>query len=203
MGTASFSAGSRFGPGRQGKRGFLITRGYSLFEVTRQYQLDKGLVNWSDDSYEIDENYNTDWFYGSIRIWRSDIEANFSIEIVKMRRDALRDQSTDTPTNSQLRLQPLQDAGVKAPDREVGLWASASEGRRRGRPPDSRKEVHEWLDDELAKHGLAGVDKSDTVLAHMYCTEVLRIRDEDLLRKGVDAQRKHVRTWKQRRDRQG
>jgi len=62
--------------------------------------------------------------------------------------------------------------------------------------------VHEWLDEQLRDDG-ATSDRPDTVLAHMYCSDELQIKDKNDLEKCVGANRKHVATWKRGRDLKG
>jgi len=166
-----------------------------------KYQIDKGVINWSNDAFEIDENYDTDWEYGRIRLHRGDVNVIFGVQAVGSP-DTLPDQATIPRNDSQRKAEPLCDKELKATEHEVVLSGSASQ-RRRGRPPDARRAMHEWLDGQLAKYEPRLLSKPDTELAHMYCDEELHMRDAERLRKGVDAQRKHVRTWRQGRDQQG
>jgi hypothetical protein len=155
-----------------------------------KYQLDKCVVNWVDDSFEIDENYISDWFYHRIKILRTDILSILSQETSF-------DQSITTPSDSQQRPQPLQDAGASVSD--ANSTPPALEGRRRGRPPDLRNNALDWLD----KHGPALLHKANAEIAHIYCREELHFHDENRLQKAVDIYRKHVRTWRLRHNQQG
>ena len=165
-----------------------------------EYQIDQGIINWSDDSFKIDENYDSDWFISCIRILRSELELSLSVGDLLERADAEK-ELPNTRTDNHHGLRPIEASGESAAGGEISP-ISALEGRRRGRPADIRNKVHEWLDEQLRDDG-ATSDRSDTVLAHMYCSDELQIKDKNDLEKCVGANRKHVATWKRGRDLKG
>ena len=151
--------------------------------VFAKYQIDEIVIDWAHDSFEIDESYDRDWSYGGIRVNRADV-------LSVLGQTTPPDQSITAPSDSQQRPGPLRDG--RASTTEVSAPMPALEGRRRGRPPDLRNKVHEWL----GMQGSALRGKADTEIADIYCKEELRIYDEDRLRKAVDTHRKHVKTWR-------
>jgi len=165
-----------------------------------EYQIDQGIINWSDDSFKIDENYDSDWFISCIRILRCELELSLSVGDLLERADAEK-ELPNTRTDNHHGLRPIEASGESAAGGEISP-ISALEGRRRGRPADIRNKVHEWLDEQLRDDG-ATSDRPDTVLAHMYCSDELQIKDKNDLEKCVGANRKHVATWKRGRDLKG
>jgi len=59
----------------------LPQEGIPSSDTLAKYQIDQVVVNWADDSFEIDDNHGSDWFYAGIRVWRADVEKVLGTDI--------------------------------------------------------------------------------------------------------------------------
>jgi hypothetical protein len=136
------------------------------------YLLDRVIVSWNGNSFDI-EGFEGDYGYARIRVRRADIEAHFSGKAAERQFTEL-----EPPTGA-------------AP-------AVEHEPPKRGRrPAHVRSSVYEWLDSQ--PDGSLMCNRPHTELAHCYCTEVVKPRDELALRKCIDTMRKQVAKWCQDR----
>jgi hypothetical protein len=137
-----------------------------VFERTNV--LDKIIVSWDANAFDF-QGFEGDQGYSRIRVRRDDIKAQFGSEEAEL-------QATEigTPTDA---APPVKREPPKR-------------GRR---PADVRTSVYEWLDGQ--SEGSRMCDRPHTELAHCYCTEIVKPKDELGLRKCVDTIRKQVTNW--------
>jgi hypothetical protein len=136
-----------------------------------KYRLDKIIINWSVDGFEIEDDFDDPYGYTRIRVRRTDVDTSFNV------------------LEEELQPTAFQHLTETVPSAEIG-----KRRKQRTKPDPVRTAVYAWLEDCLQEHGRDWVERnSDPWLRDRYFRTAKPAKcSRDYVRKLIGAWRKET-----------